>query len=139
MGETREFVVAQIKVFYWGTWWWSNLMNRSSCSNCSCEGNRTGEKVALIPARVVLSLSDRLLGSGFQAPASRTKGERLGMSAGLDLPGTCLYSTRACRSARRSPQSWCHATLHSGKKHQVSEGVCGAKPHDFFIFFIFFL
>ena len=35
----------------------------------------------------------------------------------------------------RSPQSWCHATLHSGKKHQSSEGVCGAKPHDFFIYF----
>ena len=32
----------------------------------------------------------------------------------------------------RSPQSWWHATLHSGKKHQASEGVCGAKPHDFF-------
>ena len=28
---------------------------------------------------------------------------------------------------RRSPQSWCHATLHSGKKHQASEGVCGVK------------
>ena len=39
---------------------------------------------------------------------------------------------------RRSPQSWCHATLHSGKKHQVSEGGCGAKPHDFFYFFLFF-
>jgi len=40
----------------------------------------------------------------------------------------------------RSPQSWWNATLHSGKKHQASEGVCGAKPHDFFIFFfIFFL
>ena len=45
-GETREFVFTQIKRLYWGTWWWSNLMNRSSCINCSCEGNLTGEKVA---------------------------------------------------------------------------------------------
>ena len=38
----------------------------------------------------------------------------------------------------RSPQSWWNATLHSGKKHQSSEGVCGAKPNDFFYFFYFF-
>ena len=100
-GETREFVFTQIKRLYWGTWWWSNLMNRSSCSNCSCEGNHTGEKVAAIPASVALSLRDRLLGSGLQAPASKMKGERLGISAGLALPGTCWYRTRACRSARR--------------------------------------
>ena len=38
---------------------------------------------------------------------------------------------------RRTPRSWWHATLHSGKKHQASEGVCGAKPHVFFYFFYF--
>ena len=42
------------------------------------------------------------------------------------------------RGPRRSPQSWWNATLHSGKKHQASEGMCGAKPHDFFYFFFIF-
>ena len=54
-----------------------------------------------MPASVALSLRDRLLGSGLQSPASKMKGERLGMSAGLALPRTCWYSSRACRSARR--------------------------------------
>ena len=59
----------------------------------------------------------------------------------LSLPKRPLSMTRKNApgwTCRRSPQSWCHATLHSGKKHQASEGVCGAKPHDFFYFFYFF-
>jgi hypothetical protein len=52
----------------------------------------------------------------------------------LEMCIVCIYSFDP-GNVGRSPQSWWHATLHSGKKHQASEGVCGAKPHDFFNFF----
>ena len=74
-------------------------------------------------------------------------------SCGLQcLPKPVLddsFSTKDIRGEKRlshcsvkflflgTPRSWCHATLHSGKKHQASEGVCGAKPNDF-LFFLFF-
>ncbi len=65
------------------------------------------------------------------------------------LPDSSLFSSfffspRVCQTpgpsnSRRTALSWWHATLHSGKKHQASEGVCGAKPHDFFYYYYFFL
>ena len=66
--------------------------------------------------------------------------EARAVNGASNIPGESLALgiDRDATNVGRSPQSWWHATLHSGKKHQASEGVCGAKPHDFFYFFLFF-
>jgi len=61
------------------------------------------------------------------------------MTARCGAAALCRGATTVRVAAHgRTPLSWCHANLHSGKMHKASEGVCGAKPHDFCYFFYFF-
>ncbi len=74
-----------------------------------------------------------VVGEGVEEP-ERSEGAFVAGGEGMRRSEEAKVS----EEAGRSPQSWWNATLHSGKKHQASEGGCGANPYDFFYFFLFF-
>ncbi len=104
-GETREFVVKRL---YSVAWWWSNLMNRSSCSNCSCEGKRTGEKVAAMPASVGRGDRKTAASGALKAAAS---GVLVGCNApvGWRVLGRCALLSGSSLCVLRPSCVWpCH-------------------------------